>query len=138
MSPDQIVISLAGEPVGKGRPRFARATGRAYTPSGTRSYESALRYAAQKAMDGRRPIEGPVGLSMLAAFPVPASWSKKRRDEAIAGKIRPCVKPDMDNIIKQIDSFNMVVWMDDKQVVESRMKKIYSDRPRLEIVVTAL
>ena len=36
MSP--IVIEIAGEPRGKGRPRFARS-GHTYTPAATRAYE---------------------------------------------------------------------------------------------------
>lgn len=31
-----MVIYKAGEPVGKGRPRFSRKTGRVYTPSATK------------------------------------------------------------------------------------------------------
>ena len=51
---DPVVINFAGEPVAKGRPRFASIGGkpRAFTPAKTRKYESALQYAAQQAMDG--------------------------------------------------------------------------------------
>jgi hypothetical protein len=50
---DCIVIEPAGSPKGKGRLRFSRRSGTAYTPAETRSYESRLKYAGQIAMDGR-------------------------------------------------------------------------------------
>lgn len=132
---DPIVIELAGEPKGKGRPRFARVTGRAFTPAATRSYESALRYAAQMAMGDRPPIDDALAVSIDARFPVPVSWSKKKRDEALLGLVKPTVKPDIDNLLKVIDALNEVVWRDDKQVVYAAVRKSYSDRPCLKISV---
>lgn len=38
MSVDTITIRLAGAAQGKGRPRFARKTGHAFTPAKTRGY----------------------------------------------------------------------------------------------------
>jgi hypothetical protein len=42
----------AGELHGKDGPRFVRATGVAFTSAATRSYEAALRYAAQMEASG--------------------------------------------------------------------------------------
>lgn len=130
-----IVIELVGEPRGKGRPRFVRATGHAFTPARTRSYESALRLAAQDAMDGAAPLDGPLRVSVEAHFPVPASWSHKKRSAALLGVTRPTTRPDWENIAKMLDAFNEIVWRDDKQVVEGAISKHYSDRPRLRVEV---
>jgi Holliday junction resolvase RusA-like endonuclease len=130
-----IVIELAGEPKGKGRPRFSRKNGVAYTPASTRQYEVALRYVAQEMMAGRPPIEGPVTIAIDAYFAIPASWSKRKQEQARAGMLRPQTKPDVDNVLKGIDSLNQIVWRDDKQVVEAIVRKQYSDRPRLRIEV---
>lgn len=132
-----IVIELAGEPKGKGRPRFVRSTGHAYTPAQTRSYESMLRMAAQDVMAGRIPIDGPLEVEVLARMPIPASWSMIKRSHAIQGKIKPTSRPDVDNLVKMLDSFNEVVWRDDKQVVSCRVAKIYSEKPCLRIEVRA-
>lgn len=133
----EIVILLPGLPQGKGRPRFVRASGHAFTPARTRSYESLLQGAAIEAMSGQVPIEGPVSVSVSAYFPVPASWSKSKRAAALLGALRPTKKPDADNLLKILDSFNAVVWRDDAQVVEGSIAKHYSDQPRLEVRVRA-
>jgi Holliday junction resolvase RusA-like endonuclease len=133
-----IQIELAGVPVGKGRPRFVRATGRAYTPDKTRRFESDLRLAAQEAMAGRAPLEGPVGISIYASFPVPQSWSRKKREQALLSIIRPTTKPDADNLLKACDALNQVVFRDDSQIVSASIEKDYSDRPRLSIFVESL
>lgn len=130
-----IVVELSGVPTGKGRPRFVRATGRAYTPGKTRSYEDNLRFAAQAAMAGRAPIEGPLSVSVLAIFPIADSWSGKKKRAALAGEIRPTTKPDADNLLKVLDSFNEVVWKDDKQVVDATITKLYGMRPRFRVCV---
>lgn len=135
MTGNAIMIELSGIPKGKGRPRFVRATGIAFTPADTRKYESALRYAAQEAMGSRVPLEGLVSVAVEAHFPVPQSWSRKKRDQALAGLIRPATKPDADNLLKCVDSFNEIVFRDDKQIVDARISKFYSDRPRLSICI---
>lgn len=133
-----ISIELAGEPHGKQRPRFVRATGRAYTPADTAKYESHLRLAGQDAMAGRAPLDGPLRVLIEARFPVPQSWSRKKREAALRGEVFPTVKPDADNLVKMIDALNEVVWRDDKQVVAAAILKLYSDRPALLIKVAPL
>lgn len=133
-----IQIVLAGEPKGKGRPRFSRATGRAFTPAATVTYESALRYAGYQAMNGALPLEGPLTIRIDAFVPVPKSWPKKKTASALSGELRPTGKPDGDNLAKMIDALNEVVWRDDSQIVDWTIRKFYSDRPRLEIIVGSI
>lgn len=133
-----IEIELAGPPRGKGRGRAVAVPGkgaRVYSDPATVKYESQLRYAATVAMNGVPPLEGPVSLVMEVRFPVPASWSRKARERALGGSIRPTVKPDADNTLKLTDALNELVWRDDKQVVDARVVKRYSDRPGLTIQV---
>lgn len=134
---DEIVITLPGTPQGKGRPRFVRRTGAAYTPAKTRSYESMLQGAAIEAMRGLGLMDGPVEVEVTAYFPVPASWSKRKRQAALAGETRPAKKPDADNLLKVLDSLNAVVFRDDAQIVDASVAKHYSDQPRLEVRVRA-
>lgn len=133
--PDSIRIELCGEPKGKGRPRFVCATGHAFTPAKTRSYESYLRLAAQDAMGNRSPIEGPVRVELLANMPIPKSWSKTKQAEAELNLIYPTKRPDVDNLMKMLDSFNEVVWRDDAQIVDATLRKRYSNKPSLIILI---
>lgn len=132
-----ITIELLGEPKGKGRPRHTRS-GVTYTPLGTRSYEAQLAWAAQVAMRGRKPLTGPLRLSVTAFIPIPRSWSGKRQRMAAAGEIRPTSRPDYDNILKTMDALNGIVWRDDAQIIDARCVKLYDERPRLKITVTPL
>ena len=133
-----IVIELAGTPVAKGRPRFSRRTGTAYTPAKTRSYEAQLKFAAESVMQGRPPLQGALRVEVQAMMPVPASWSKKKTAAALTGEIRPTVRPDWENLAKTLDALNQVVWRDDAQIVAGEVHKTYSDRPRLIVKVEAL
>ena len=129
-----IIIEIAGEPRGKGRPRFARS-GHTYTPAATRAYELAIRFPAQQQMDGRLPLDGALELVVTATFPVPTSWSRRKREAAIAGTLPHVTKPDVDNLLKVVDALNQITFADDKQIVRAVVVKRYGDRPclRLEI-----
>ena len=130
-----IIIELAGEPRGKGRPRFVRRTGNAYTPASTASFEACLRHAAALTMAGRPPLEGALAVQVSAYFTVPQSWPAKKKAAALAGAIRPTKRPDADNICKMLDGLNGIVFRDDAQVVTATIEKFYSDRPRLTVEV---
>jgi len=131
-----ISIVLAGAPLGKERLRLNRATHTLYTPERTLNFEARLANAGQGVMAGRPLLAGPLALDVRAYVLVPASWSKKKRAAALKGEIRPTSKPDGDNMLKVVsDSLNLVVWTDDSQVVDARVRKFYSDAPRVEIEV---
>jgi Holliday junction resolvase RusA-like endonuclease len=135
-----VAFSLSGEPNGKGRPRISTRNGmvRAYTPEKTRNYSAALRMAAQTAMEGRKPFEGPVKVIVFAMFGVPASFSKKKRERALDDlnlTMYPTKKPDIDNIAKHFDALNGIVWTDDKNVVSCHIYKRYDECPELQIIV---
>jgi Holliday junction resolvase RusA-like endonuclease len=133
-----IEIVVLGVPVAKGRPRFNKETGRAYTPAKTASFEAQLKYAALQAMGDRPPLEGPLSVEITVKLPIAPSWPKKRQAAARAGQERPTKKPDFDNYAKTVDALNMVVWLDDGQVVEATVSKHYSDKPGMWIVVKPL
>ncbi len=137
-----ISFELHGVPVGWQRtglrvvtPRFGKPFATVYTPAATRAYERAMGMAAKVAMRGRAPLEGPIALTVTAFMPVPKSWSQKKRDAALAGTIRPVVKPDWDNLGKCTDALKGIAWTDDTQVVDGRVVKFYDERPRLRIEI---
>ncbi|MGE0575428.1 MAG: RusA family crossover junction endodeoxyribonuclease [Reyranella sp.] len=130
----EVVVHLPGEPRGKGRPRFSPRTGTAYTDAATRRFERALAGAAVKAMAGRGMIDGPLFVSVVARFGIPASWPKWKRAEAAKGALLPTVTPDADNLLKTLDALNGVVFADDKQIVTAIVRKEYGE-PGLTIFV---
>lgn len=135
-----IRIVLAGTPKGKGRPRFAvrGGKGHAFTPAPTRSFEGSLKYAAQEVMGDKIPLECALDVTIITYMPIPKSWPKKKQAAALDGTLRPTGKPDWDNMAKMTDALNEIVWRDDGQVVDGRVRKFYSDRPRLEIEITPI
>ena len=133
-----IEIRMDGQPIGKGRPRFVRATGRTYTPEKTARYEDRLAWAAQSVMAGRDLLVGPLSVTVSAHMEVPTGKSKKWRAAAIGQEHRPTTKPDADNVAKLLDALNKIVWADDAQIVALHVFKHYSDRPRIEIAITPL
>lgn len=137
-----IVVSLPGEPRGKGRPRSRIARGKAgqqfvavYTDAQTRAYEKALAWAGKVAMGARQPLTGPLAVAVEAVMGVPASWSRPKRDRALAGVVRPTGAPDVDNMLKVIDGLHGIVFENDSQIVEAKISKRYGENPRLHIEI---
>lgn len=127
-----VAFHIPGQPVAKGRPKFARRGAHvvAYTPAKTASYENLVKLAATVAMCGLEPTAAPVALSVSLSMQIPASWSKKRRALAASGAICATKKPDADNVLKALkDGCNGIVWRDDAQVVRIMLEKRYSETP---------
>jgi Holliday junction resolvase RusA-like endonuclease len=136
-----IEFIVPGQPVPKGRPKFARRGKNvvAYTPAKTAAYESLVQRAASDAMAGREPSTRPIKLVVGLTLGVPVSWSKKRRAMAIAGSIMATKKPDADNVLKGLkDGCNGIVWRDDAQVVSIELSKAYGTEPHAAISVLEL
>lgn len=122
--------------MGKGQPRFARQTGRAYTPVKTRKYEADVEVAARSVMAGRSPFECAVFMKVVAYLRIPESASKARKAAMLSGAERPTKKPDGTNIFKAVeDALNGVVFFDDSQVVGQSIQKFWSEDPRIEVWV---
>lgn len=136
-----VTFFVPGAPQGKGRPRVGKVRGHArmFTPPKTVAYEGVIALAAQQAMAGRALLSGPVGMNLFIDCPVPASWSKRKQGQALAGELMPTVKPDVDNVIKAVcDGINGVVWNDDVQVCDGRWRKRYSATPGVRVEVWAV
>lgn len=135
-NPFSVSFIVPGHPFGKQRSRSTKS-GRHYTPQETVRYENLVMMQAMQAMQDRPPVDIDVGLMFVAVFPVPDSWSAKKRAAALAGDIRPTKKPDLSNIQKALeDGMNVVVFKDDSQITESGgSKKIYGELPCVKVCV---
>lgn len=130
-----IYFFVPGAPVGKARARVTR-TGHSYTPQKTVDYEKAVRDAFLTQCKESYPKDEPLSLSFTAWYPIPKSASKKRRQQMLAGIIRPTVKPDLSNVLKSIEDAiqSDTAYHDDSQIVElGRIRKFYGEEPGVEV-----
>jgi Holliday junction resolvase RusA-like endonuclease len=88
-------------------------------------------------MGSSEPLDTPVTVAIYIRVGIPASYSKQKRKDALAGTIKPTKKPDLDNIAKAfLDAMNEIVYLDDKQVVGLHVTKVYAETPAVEVMVT--
>lgn len=135
----RVKFTVWGEPKGKGRPRFSRTGSytKTYTPPETAEYENLVRleYHSQCGnvkFDKNKMLD----LRIFAYFRIPKSASRRKRVQMTERSIRPTKKPDMDNIIKVIaDALNDIAYHDDAQIVDTMVRKFYSDKPRVEVII---
>ena len=131
----RLTFEVPGPVYGKGRPRFVRSTGRAYTPADTVTAESWVRTCALNA--GATPLEGPLSLTVHVRVQIPQSWSQKKRSEALGSPTTG--KPDLDNIVKLIgDSLNGIAWADDRQVAALWTTRRYAETPGATIIIEGM
>jgi len=132
-----IRFTVYGEPVAQGRPRASTINGhlRLYDPRKSRDYKQYVRLVASQ----HRPKEllaGPLQLKVKVYRPTLKSFSKKKKEKAEKGEIRPTTKPDVDNYVKGIkDALKSVIWKDDSQVVDLQVSKFFSESPRIEVEI---
>ena len=121
-----IEFIVKGKIRGKARPRFSKATGRAYTTKDDKIYEQMVREAYK---DNLTFINStlPLRAKIEVYHKVPKSYSKKKRELCLTGQLKPQIKPDCDNIAKVIlDSNNKILYRDDSQITELIIKKEYT------------
>ncbi|MCY8507703.1 RusA family crossover junction endodeoxyribonuclease, partial [Bacillus atrophaeus] len=72
-------------------------------------------------------------------MPKKVSNSKKKKESAEKGLLRPTTKPDVDNYVKGVkDALNHLIYKDDSQVVDLKVSKFYSEEPRVEVIITEI
>ena len=128
-----------GEPQGKGRPRFSTVCGhvKTRTPEQTVIYENLVRTEYRSQSGKRFPDDAMLDVRIFAYYSIPKSVSKKKRQAMLDKKVRPTKKPDFDNIGKVIcDSLNGIAFSDDAQIVDSMVRKFYSETPRVVVSIT--
>lgn len=122
-------------PIPKSRPRFNTNTGRAFTDNKTRVFENivSLAYGARHYFD-----DSYIRIRMKFKFEIPKSYSKKKRIEALEGKIRP-TKADIDNYIKSVlDGLNGRAFKDDRYVYAVLAEKEYSEEVGIEVSIESI
>ena len=127
----RVDFTIHTAPVSKQRPRLGKG-GCVYTPSKTKVFENivALSYGNRPSFDDKY-----IRIRLKFKFEVPKSYSKKRRLEAIEGKIRP-TKADIDNYIKAVlDGLNKKAWKDDRYIIGILAEKEYANESCIEVSI---
>ena len=133
-----LTFEVPGDPHGKGRPKFARRGNfvQTYTDKKTTSYEDLVKFHANIAMVDLDPLQNAVAVYIYIKLAVPKSYSKKRTEACLSGLERPTKKPDWDNVAKSIcDAMNGIVYMDDTQIVDAHVTKVYAANAGVDVGV---
>ena len=132
------MFTVPGEPQGKGRPRFMR-NGHTYTPGRTAAYESLVRACYFKEAEARRWLPfhvEPLQVCIVAVFAIPKSTTKKNRGLMLLDRLKPCRKPDADNIAKAVcDALNGHAYRDDAQITALSVIKMYGEEPMVRVLI---
>ena len=130
-------LTVKGEPVAKGRPRFGN--GRTYTPKKTVDAENNIKLLALKV--GFEKLHGPLRMTITFEMRIPKSWPAQSKKEALEGIIRPTKTPDIDNLFKLVaDALqgDNMIYQDDNQIVEIMAVKRYSAEPKTIILIEGI
>lgn len=148
MNSKAIRFTVFGTPKPKAMPRVVKnkTTGKVHSFKPQRSANWELSISGQSLQyKPEVPFKGPVALGCLFYRPILKSFNKKKTELARDLKIFPVSKPDIKNLIANVeDALNELFWIDDSQVVQwvdvdgLPTGKYYSDTPRIEIVVIPL
>ena len=108
----------------------------AYDDKKYANWKDVARYCAAKEMGTRPPLACAIEFTLKVYFEIPQSLSNKKKQQALRGILRPTVTPDADNLMKAAaDALTGIVIRDDKFIVDARIEKWYSDRPRVEMEI---
>lgn len=146
----EMIFSLDVKPLAMPRPRFSR-DGRTFYTKGKMIKEHKqqvkdefFKVAREKGYKDDVIFKGdtPVLVYIRFYFKIPVNDPKYLKEDKRAGRVRHLKKPDLDNLIKTyLDALNPTsddprgAWEDDRQVVSIGAKKLYADKPRVEIMV---
>lgn len=133
-----INFTIEGKPVAKQSVKFTRS-GMRYTPKHMIEYSNWVKLSFTQAYKDFKPLTTPLRVRLYVAFEIPKSFSESKRLQALMDEIRPTVKPDCDNISKNIlDSLNGLAWLDDKQIVELSVYKAYEEKSCVVVEITEI
>jgi Holliday junction resolvase RusA-like endonuclease len=137
-------IIIPGKPVQKNRPRFARR-GKFTKVYSDQDTESGLFFLKCREQVTEK-LTGPLYVRFRFEVPRPKSHYGTGKNNGILKESAPKhahgQRQDFDNLVKfACDCLNGLAWVDDRQIVESHVKKIWSDRPedaKTVIIITEL
>jgi len=137
--PGQGAISFVIPGILPGWQRAGKSGKRHFTQARTANAQAEIAAWAWQAACGR-VLSGPVAVDILSGRPMPKTAVARLKTDLRAMPLAdapPAIgRIDCDNIAKNVlDALNGVLWKDDAQVADLRVRKVYTDSPRTEITV---
>ena len=131
-------LTVEGKPTAQGRPRFNSFTKAAYDTPKSREAKQKIAKEAIESKQVMLPADVPLIASVKVYVDIPVSWSKKKKTELLGKPVTS--KPDLDNYMKLIfDALNTIAYPDDSAIVGFKeCFKVYSERPRVEILIESI
>ena len=130
---NRYIFTIPGKCQPKERPRVMK-TGYTFTPKKTVDAEAKIKLFAQNA--GCTPLEGAIEIEITFAFPIPKSYSKKKRAQIVSGELLATKRPDIDNLVKTVtDALNGVAYGDDAQIISVTANKCYDEDEQTTVVI---
>lgn len=122
-------LSLIIPIIPKGQKRARSGKGFMYKDREQANYEASMRVIMSRHAPDT-PHDGAVKVTFTAVLPIPRSRPTWFIVAALEGRIAPTVKPDIDNIEKNLlECMTMFGYVnDDKQVVSVDKNKIYGEK----------
>jgi Holliday junction resolvase RusA-like endonuclease len=103
-----------------------------------KDWRAVVALAAERAMDGNPPLDGPLGVVLAFVVPRPKGHYGKRGLRRGAPRW-PTSKPDTLKLARSTeDAMSRIVYHDDAQTVSLAISKRYGDRPGVEVAVRVL
>ena len=135
---ESITFFVAGtaKPAGSKKAFYNAKVGRAMLTdmSENRAWRALVSDAAQQAYRGN-PIAGPLRLDVIFQMKRPAGDILKSGGFSSNARPAPTTQPDATKLLRCLeDSLKGIIWIDDAQVVEQRVRKIYA--PKIGALVT--
>lgn len=133
-------LVIEGDPIAKNRPRFKRVGSFVQTYDSQSKEKAQIKRKMLKELSNysfSRRFQGALSLTLNFFTKIPKSISKKKQKELIDAP--NAKRPDLDNYVKMyLDVMNKLIYEDDGQIFELRCKKLFSENPRVEIVVSCI
>ena len=128
MNEKKIVIDQT--PIPQGRPRVTRWG--TFDPN--KDSKNWIRLQIREQFNEK--LECPIEVEIMFFMPIPKSTSKKKQIMMMANEIKHVKRSDLDNLYKlYTDCMTEIVYKDDSQIHKCYIEKMYSDHPRVEILI---
>lgn len=133
----RIVVPGIAQPCGSKRPvpggKYTRLID---TNPNARAWRDRVVYAVRDVLNGAAPMQGPLRLFVRCGLPRPKYHYGKKGLKPSAPSA-PDKRPDHDKLMRNVsDALTEAgAWVDDGQVADSRIVKVYAEQPETVIEV---
>jgi crossover junction endodeoxyribonuclease RusA len=133
-------FTIPGEPQVKGNLRRAPSGGLYDSNRDLGAWANRAALAGHDAMNGRRPVDAPIRLTVRFIFRRPKSHKTGTGNMSAEGKrsAYPATRSigDLDKLERAIgDALTGVIWTDDARIVQKISTKVWGDQPGVELLV---